>query len=689
MTRFAAALVLVLILVGAFVQREATKPGYLAPGSTADAEAWLVDDPDAAYHLRRVQLALASGEVSDTDRYLNHPTGSPIPWPPFADGLFGLVAKFTTDGNGTSAEHVELGGYDENQIEAVLVHLPPVLGALTCLAIFGAVWVLAERGRSRIWCAVFGAWIYAAFPLAVWYGGVTRLDHHVVIALLLALHLMFITLSLRAEKSIDALSFGLAAGLVAGMAIATWLASGIFVGIAGIAFFLRAAGPDQERSVFGARAALLYFAAAAGVTLIPAADSAWNALQPGSLINLTSGVPRALGCALIPFAVIAFLRGRKGGSTNSRFLAAGLGVFLLAATLFLAPGFVEGVREGFRWASRENLFMDVVAESRPLDSADLVFNKLSYLALLFPVAWLYLLPSALPSSPSSAERAHLVLLALVMAVMAIGQQRFGNTLAIPFACTLALAFNQAARQFAETRVRTLVLAGMGAASLALVPSVLSVFQTTDDEYRDLSEWRGEVIGGLRWMRTNTPSPGPWNAPHHPQDYGVLSSWGLGHLIEYHARRPSITTNFGSFVGEQNFREGAAALIETDQKEFLRRVRELGADYVVVTPRLVQDLGSTMRIAGQDPALLFQRDASGKKLYGPRATQSALWRLALHNEAVGSKHVFGTQLVWASKRLETPSGRLPRPGTPFGPVLSIYKLTDGRAVKRPPAFESGR
>jgi len=685
MKRLAAALVLVLVLVGAFIQREATKPGYLALGSTADAQTWLVDDPDAAYHLRRVQLALASGEVSDTDRYLNHPTGSPIPWPPFADGLFGLVAKLTTDGDGTSAERVELGGYDENQVEAVLVHLPPFLGALTCLAIFGAVWVLSERGRSRVWCAVFGAWIYAAFPIAVWYGGVTRLDHHVVIALLLALHLMFITLSLRAEKSIDALSFGLAAGLVAGMAIATWLASGIFVGIAGIAYFLRAAGPDEERSLFGARAALLYFAAAAGVTLFPASDSAWNALQPGSLINLTSGVPRALGCALIPFAVIAFLRSRKGGTTNSRYLAASLGVVVLAATLYLLPGFLEGVREGFRWASRENLFMDVVAESRPLDSADLIFGKLSYLALLFPIAWLYLLPTSL----RSAERAHLCLLALAMAVMAIGQQRFGNTLAIPFACTLALAFNQAARQFAESRGRTLVLAGMGAASLALLPSVLSVFETTDDEYRDLAEWRGEVIGGLRWMRTNTPSPGPWNAPHHPQDYGVLSSWGLGHLIEYHARRPSITTNFGSFVGERNFREAAAALAETDPQEFLRRVRELGADYVVVTPRLVQDLGSTLRIAGQDPALLFQRDASGKKLYGPRATQSALWRLALHNEAVGSKHVFGTQLVWASKRFETPSGGLPRPGAPFGPVLSIYRLTDGRALNRSPSLESGR
>ncbi len=685
MKRLAAVLALALIMAGAFSLREAAAPGYQVEDPRTGETTWLVDDPDAAYHLRRVELALVSGRVPGSDRYLNHPTGSAIPWPPFSDAMFALVASALADEAAAGKSNSELGGYDEASIEAVLVHLPPLFGALICLAVFAAIWSLCDRSSTRTWCALFGAFLYACTPIAIWYGGVTRIDHHVVIALLLAIHTAMVTWSLRAKKSVDAMTFAIAAGIVAGMSIASWLAAGIFVGVTGIAYFMRALAADEERAQSGARAAILYFTAAAGITVIPAANSAWNAIQPGSLINLTNGVPRGLFAAIIPFVVIVFVRRRTSASSSSRTIAGVVAVVVFGISLALLPGFLSGAQEGLRWASRENLFMDVVAESRPLDSIELLLSKLTPLALLFPLAWLGLFPSAV----RSAERAHLVLLAGVLAVMTMGQQRFGNAFAIPFACVCAVALHDVARRFADTVLRKAALVGMAAAALSVLPSARSVFQTTPDEYRDLAEWRGEVVRGLRWMRTNTPSPGPWNAPDHPQDYAVLSSWGLGHMIEYHARRPTITTNFGSFVGERNFVEGAKALIETDPKEFLRRVRELGADYVVVTPRLVSDLNSTMRIAGVNPATLFQRDPTGVKRYSPAATQSALWKLALHDEPVGSKHVRGTELVWVSERREMTSGLRPQPGLPSGPVLSIYRLTDGRDRNTAPSLESGR
>ena len=666
-------------LLAAFFLREATADGYRLPESERrGGPEWVVDDPDAAYHLRRTQLTLTSGSVPRFDRYLNHPSGSPIPWPPFTDGMFALVARAFASGDSAKPEDQALGGYSESNVESVLMHVPPVVGALAALAVALCVFALTDSsgGRAgRLWAAALAAWVYAALPVSVWYGGVTRLDHHVVIALLLALHVAFVSWSLRAEQLVDGIFGALLAGLVAGLALTSWLASGVFVLCAGVAFFLRVLAANTERDDAPARtrdavrAGILYFAAAAVTTSMPAAASAWNAVQPGSLLNLTEGVPRALVCAIVPFVVAGSLA-RPG---RARIVPLAGALASLAATVVFLPGFLDGVREGLAWASRENLFMDVVGESRPLDGVNPLVSKLSLLVFVFPIAWLLCLPSAF----TRPARAHLVLLGAVLTAMTLRQQRFGNSLAIPFACTLAVALHDRLRNARTPFGRRAWTAAMGACALALIPSVRNMFETTPAEYADLRDWRAEVVGGLRWMRAETPSPGPFNAPEHPQDYGVLSSWGFGHLIEYHARRPTVTTNFGSFVGADNFRDAAAALVETKPDDFARKLRELGADYVVVSPRMVAELSSTMRIAGADPASLFERTANGVKVLGQRARRSAVWRLALHDDARGSASYPGLELVYASQRHETPAGTRPRAGEPAGPVISIYRSTTTR------------
>jgi len=660
---------LLLVALGAFALRMEPAPGHRAgerPGA-ADAPRWLVDDPDAAYHLRRVELALASGRVPRFDRFLNHPEGSPIPWPPLADGLFALVARAALSDEGGDPA---LGGVDEGELEALLVHVPPALGALAVLAVFAATALVAGPGRGRGAGALVAAAIYAALPVAVWYGGVTRLDHHVVVALLFALVLAACAWALRAEELADATLGALVAGTLCGLAIASWLAAGIVAGLAGLSFFARALDRDPRRSADGARAGILFFAAAAATTGVPAATSAWNAVQPGSLVNLTQGVPRALLAAVVPFAVLAVCRRDRRAAGTVRpgpVASAALALAALAAAVALLPGFTDGVAEGFAWASRENLFMDVVAESRPIDGLDVALQQLSHVVLLFPLALVALAPSALRRP----ERLLVVAACVVWGAMAATQLRFGNALAVPLAVAVGVALADLARSSAPGLRRAAWIAG-AAVPLALAPSVAGVYATTEAEYDDLADWRGEVLGGLRWMRANTPSPGPWNASKGVQDYGVLSAWGLGHLIEYHARRPSIATNFGSFVGEEGFRESSRALLAPEPGELVRRMDRLGARYVVVTPRLVGDLVSLARIAGVPGDALFARTAGGTKAFGPRATGSALWRLALHARAVGATDYPGLELVWAARRRENPRGTRPRRGEPSGPVLSIYE-----------------
>ena len=211
----------------------------------------LVDDPDGAYHLRRVELALVTGEVPDEDRFLNHPAGgSPLPWPPLFDGLLGYSTRLAQGRPGTMG----ITPSYEAELEARLVRLPPLLGLFTTLAVALSAGALVHRGRPGRYtrhgfvlaptvATLLAGLAYATLPIAAWYGDVGRIDHHVAIALLFALHTLafariFACGSFESEHSgceargLDATLGGITAGFLAGMALLVWLASALFVAVA-------------------------------------------------------------------------------------------------------------------------------------------------------------------------------------------------------------------------------------------------------------------------------------------------------------------------------------------------------------------------------------------------------------------------------------------------------------------------
>ena len=190
-------------------------------------------------------------------------------------------------------------------------------------------------------------------------------------------------------------------------------------------------------------------------------------------------------------------------------------------------------------------------------------------------------------------------------------------------------------------------------------------------------WRAELVDGLRWLRVNSDEASPWYEPASRPRYGVLAHWGFGHLIEYHARRPSIATNFGSFVGEDGFRDAAQAMLETDPMDFREACVRLGVRYVVVTPRHAGDLKSLARIAGREGGGWFRGSQ-------PRALRTALYRLALPPQGAPDDHYPGFERVYQSPQRESTHGGRAKRGELAGPVISIYRLSvgEGEAAARP-------
>jgi len=666
--------VLATALVLGFVLRTAMAPGHVLDTPLADGTDFLVDDPDAAYHLRRVELSLANGRVPDFDRFLSHPQGSPVPWPAAFSGALTLTVQraLEPDREGRS----EIGGFTEAQIERLLAALPPWIGLGAVLATALAACAFMRGAKGRFVAAALAALVLATTPIAIWYGASGRIDHHVAIQLLFALQLGAVAVAVRSTEPVDGLTFALVAGVLTGTALVVWLPSALFAGLGGVAFFVAALAATGPLAAARRRAGILFLAATAAVVIVPADSSPWNATQPGSLVNLTMGVPLALLAACGPFVALE-VAARLGWGRGR---AVGAALAALAAAVALLPGFAAGVAEGFAWASRGNLFMDVVAESRPLlgrgaPDAMLALSDLGPVGVLFPAVWLVLVVREILARRFAPERLLLLASALLWSVQTLGQRRFGDTFAVPLAIATAVLVHDLLGSGRRGAVR----AGWVAAALvvlAALPGAYAVLSVPPAEHAALLAWRTDVVGGLRWMRTGTPSPGPWNAPDARQDWGVLAHWGMGHMIEYHARRPTVATNFGSFVGQRGFVGAAAALVESDGEQFAERARELGADCVVVRARDVSDLASLARIAEWAPkrrAELFERTPRGKA-YSGLAQRTALWRLGVHDLPVGATapELAGFELIHRSAALETVAGAPPSPGQPVGPRLSVWR-----------------
>jgi hypothetical protein len=204
----------------------------------------------------------------------------------------------------------------------------------------------------------------------------------------------------------------------------------------------------------------------------------------------------------------------------------------------------------------------------------------------------------------------------------------------------------------------------------------------------LRAWRQERLALLQGLRDRSAAALALD-PRSEGRGAVLSSWSLGHLIEYHGQRPTIATNFGSFVGEANFRAHAEALLERDPAALFERLLDLDVVCLALTPRQCGELASLARIAGYDAAQraeLFQRGARGKS-FSRTAEQSALFQLALHDLEPGARRLAlpdgrALELRARTARCETPDGRRAAPGSPgSGPALSLWQVIDPRREQR--------
>ena len=631
----------VLVSWGAREAREARFFHLPADGSPAAEDAgWFSAEPDGLYHVRRVQRARAEGlPPAAADPAMNFPEGAAIPWPPYYDALLAVL----------------LAPVDDAGLERAAATLPLAFGVLITLLVAAAGAALAGRagllaaGLLHALCA--GAAHYAVPGIA---------DHHAFIGLLMTALLLLVAEAIRRggmERPGAGLRFGAAAGVCAGLLLGSWVASLVILLVVQATLGLLIAA-DSRRD--GApRAGLAPFGLAlhggALLTLMPAVlQSPWRLEQPWMVVNLSWFHPAFLLAGGLVF--VPLLRMAPASPWRRRYpavVAAALAV--LAGWLWLLDaGPAAGVREGFAWSARANAFMGDIAESQPLLGEDRfgtggLFGWLGYAALLAPVAWGFGL-AALLRRPSLLPW----LVALpVFGVQALVQRRFADAAAVPMAVVLGWWLADLL-----CRVRPRPVAAVAAAAAAALLQRPGRIGTLDGFSNRAENRRDQETVRMNGMRAGYG----WLRDHAAPGSSVMAHWDQGHAIELLSGMGSVATNFGSYVGEESFRDSARFFTATDIEaaEWILERRE--SRYVLVHTSLIWAWDQLREVSGAARAGWLR--SMGGRLFRP-------------DDPAGPDYL---RLRWISPYPELDVHPELLPGAPMVPAAMIYERVAGARLE---------
>lgn len=573
------ALVLLCVLLGAGALRVATRT-VLEPGlGVMEGQAFGTFDPDAHYHMRRLERALASGGAiagrdplltsSDLPGVEESSVGAPIPWPSGFTRLLWLgAAPFAP-----SEEGPERDGFVEVFVGSSAV----VFGSLQAL-IAALAAALLVGGAGSLGAAALAGALVALAPAALRYSFLGMGDHHALASALILLSLLLLDRLLHRLREQQApgsfVGPALAASLSLACAISIWLPSLAVAGL-GALFLGNAVLRTPCGSPLGpqtARAALLYFFSLA-LFLVPLG---WTSPWPPMALLEPSWMQAVLSACLgLPFLGWAPNRPRP------LVLGGIVGLALALLILVGVPGEVQlGLGRGLDWLRARDLFMGTIGESRPpgfaLPSWTGPGLLIAAVGLVFPrrqglLLWRVAFAGALVAGCLQVRFTEsLVPLMAVLAGVVFG--------------SLSLASKRPFRGVVAVWLVALAVHGWlpgQAPRWTMSPSSSDAESTTLTSHRSIRE-------ACIWLR-NQPDPGA--------EWAVLAQWDLGHGIEWLSRRRTLASNFGAYLGQEAFLVPWKALVSQNDDALRELLTQERVSHLMVNSRWRRNQDPMMRLLG--------------------------------------------------------------------------------------------
>jgi hypothetical protein len=536
------------------------------------AAGWFSTDPDGLYHTRRLARFLdEEGPVAERDPLLAHPHGAPIPWPPYYTlALAALLGPLAPDG-------VER----DEWLERAVATLPAALAVLAALVGAFAAWRAGGPGGAAVAGATL-AWLGSSLDYTV--PGIG--DHHAWATLLMAVMFTLTALAFRDERTARArMLLGAAAGAAGGVLLGSWVAGLVHVVVVQLALGWLVVRHGR-RAVPGLAGFGLAFHLALALVVLPAVlSSPWKQDLPWMIVNLSwFHLAQPLLGALV-FVPLCFLAPEsKALRRYPWFVVLALGV----AALLVSPG----IREGFAWAGRANTFMAYITESQPLlwgqiGDAGVATQKLGLALWLAVPAWIFVAWRAFRCGRDS-----LLVWAVAvppMLAQALLQRRFGEAFGVPLAVVLGVGFAHLPR---VSKLPAWALAALGLLTGCALqwPSVHHTLRRVNVGERYL---RGPGAEDQRSFRALVE----WLDERGTG--GVLAAWDMGHAIEWAAGRPTVATNFGSYLGEDSYLDPWRFFLEEDPQAAEALLARRDVQHVLLHSQFSKDLEVMLRLLKPD------------------------------------------------------------------------------------------
>jgi asparagine N-glycosylation enzyme membrane subunit Stt3 len=561
---------------------------------------------DAQYHARLALYSFARfpGWLG-FDRYLNYPDGAFVPYPPLHDWIPAALAR--------------LAGAGLSGLERTVAWLPVAWGVATLLPLYALGRRLAGEGVG-----LGAAALFALLPLATLPSLVGNADHHAAVACLAALLLWLVVRALDPRTSPRALLASFA-GLVAVRAalLLVWQGSLLHLGPAELALVATGALAGRRELLRGE----IWSALAAAALVSPVVATGGQQLGgPLSAIELSWLHPAALAAAAGAAALLLEAERRWPSASLAERAARLAGVCAGGGALLLAfPGARQGLARALAFLGAGDDY--AVLEQLPLlpfgrpgarRGAEAALGFAVYLIPLVP-------PVLLMRAREPALRAAALTLAgwaAVSGTLALFQVRYANDFlpvgCLGFALLVAELADALARRTPRPRAARPVLALLlGAALLApALPHPIRGLRASlahlrgDGPGRDraLDTLDGSAARFAQAVRDATPETRGY-FDQEPPEYAILASPGLGHALEYYARRPTPADSFGPYIGREHYQQALEFFQQREEERALELARRLGARYVASN-----DTGGALR-----PALVYRlhRGDGGETRAGPR------------------------------------------------------------------------
>jgi dolichyl-diphosphooligosaccharide--protein glycosyltransferase len=603
------------LFVLAFAIRALPFQGILVEGRT------LFFGYDAYYHMRRILYSIVHFPSSlGVDPYLNHPDGARAIWTPMFDwSIAALLRPF-------------FGHVEPLVLEQIAVWVPPAFGAATVVALY----FLALR-HFGAGVALLAGVVLSVLSGHFWYSQVGFIDHHAAVALATTF-VLGAGMALLAQSSNPLAAGGrrwrraVALGVADGVALLLWPGTLLHIGLVEVALLVHLMTRENRPAAVRFAREIGVVHAVAFLLLFPfGAFSTWESWGRFSPVVMSAFQPWYFGAATVFSLGCAFAwparaaAATRGGRTIS---AAGIAAAVLVASALVFPGLAGAFGDGWDWIAKRDGFMEHVAESKPLFwgrdgfTWNVALVRLSTFSLLLPVALIAGFTIACRRREQSAVLLFLWWSLGLIAVTVL-QKRFFNSASVAVALLFALSFREVYARLPDAlrdrpAGRRAAQAALAAAAIFLLLPVLASYQPYIANL--VAGWRDEnptpgidtrrqvaMVQMANWIRAKTPTPSNWLDPTQKPSYGILAPWSLGHVLEYEARRPTVTTNFGDDIGRKNY-QLARRYYQSEEGPASEILDRLRVRYVIAQ--------ETPNYLGEDPLpgsiffALFHHDGAG-------------------------------------------------------------------------------